>query len=150
MAKALREIRNKENEYKEKALRLREHLRKEEKYTWKGVAKHFLDSVRKQFEDDMENVTTPFLRAEQITRLNPIVNGDVRNNVPVELPAEKRIVLVQGKNALPSLYWALRAKYNKYSILFYDIPSGQDDASIYTDFIDACRSFFGSITFFVG
>lgn len=71
VARALRDIRQSEDMYKEKALSLLEKFRLEnDKYSWEAVANNFIDSVLNQFNTQLKNETTVFYRLEDLTKIN--------------------------------------------------------------------------------
>lgn len=143
VATALRAIRKKENEYKKDALELREYLRTNKKYSWDAVAEYFINKVMEQFESELENETTVFYSREQLTKLNSMLNDSSCKAAPVELSAGKHVFTVEGENSLASLYkWLEKEMSEKYSILCYNVQSGEEN-SLNTDFLSDCRAFFG-------
>lgn len=145
VARALRDIRQNENAYKKKALKLRSTLRsKEDKYSWKAVANRFMSNVLDQLADDQKTEATVFFCPDEVTKLNIALDEKSYDDISFDPSTGEHIFTVNGKNALASLHMCLRKKFNdKYSSYIYFVQDEAEDNSSYSDFLCDCRSFFG-------
>lgn len=145
VVRALRDIRQNEEEFKRKALTLSETLRnKKDKYSWEAVADSFVSRISERFETRMKDETVVFLRPEEMTKLSAELRRGTCENITIDLVPGKRVFMVKGKNALASLVAGLRDKFHeKYAIRIYNIQSEAGTEFAYPDFINSCRSFFG-------
>lgn len=145
VASALREIKNNEAKYKKNALELRHILRTEaDKYSWNSVAERFIHGVLEQFDSELENEATVFYRPEQMTKLNSVLVEKANLIEGAKISTENHVYLVEGKDALICLYKYLQSNISgNYSTLVYNVQSGTEYDSAYSDFISNCRSFFG-------
>lgn len=141
VARVLRNIRQYENKYKDKALKLRNCLMTGE-YSWKSVAKRFLQNILKNFEKNLKDDATVFYRPEELTKIKDALQGESNSTFLFSLSKITRVYVVEGKDALVCLIKCLRkAVEEKYQIFLYDIEDVGEDSSI--DFLDSCRTFFG-------
>ena len=145
VARALREIKKDEEEFKKNALELRRILRNQEnEYSWHSIAKRFIDGVFKQFDSELENEATVFYHPEQVTKLSPISTKSISIATDIELSSDNHVYSVEGKDALLYLCKKLQKGISgNYSTLVYNVESGTEYDSAYPDFISNCRSFFG-------
>ncbi len=145
VARALRDIRQNEREYKKKALDLRNILlSKKDRYSWDAVADHFIQNVLRRFEADLKSMPSVFYDAEEVTKLSADIRNGVYTDVVFGPPPQKRVFLVEGKNALASLVVCLQKKFQKeYEILLYNVQEGENVDLDYSDFLNNCREYFG-------
>lgn len=145
VARALRDIRQSEKDYKKKALDLRNALQLgKEKYSWEGVANNFICNVLERFEAKLKKEATVFFRPDEVTKINTgLIEGNY-NDLAFVPSSGKRVFMVEGENALVSLVTGLHKTYSeKYALFIYNIQSGESTSSACLEFLDNCRSFFG-------
>ena len=145
VARALRDIRQNESEYKKKAVKLSERLRKEKnRYSWEAVSDSFISRISERFETRMKDETVVFLSPEEMTKLSADLRRGIYQNISIDLVPDRRVYMVKGKNALASLVAGLQDKFReKYAIRIYNVESETGTDFAYTDFINSCRFFFG-------
>ena len=145
VARALRDIRQNESEYKKKAVELSERLRKEENtYSWEAVADSFISRVSERFEPEMKDEAVAFLRPEEMTKLGADLRRGAFEDISIGLVPGKRVFMVKGKNALASLAAGLKKNFSeKYEVRIYNVQSEAGTDFAYQDFVNSCRSFFG-------
>ena len=145
VARALRDIRQNEGDYKKKALDLRTTLRlKNDRYSWEAVANNFISNVLGQFENELKKEATVFYRPEEIIKISTDLKEGTYENMVVDLALGKHVFIVEGKNTLASLVASLQKTFSeKYATFIYNVQSGDGIKSAYSDFLDSCRSFFG-------
>lgn len=145
VARALRDIRQNEREYKKKALDLRNVLlSKKGRYSWDAVADHFIQNVLRRFEVDLKSMPSVFYDVEEVTKLSVDIRNGVYTDIAFEPLPQKRVFLVEGKNALASLVVCLQKKFQKeYEILLYNVREGENVDFVYSDFLNNCWEYFG-------
>lgn len=145
VAKALRDIRQNEAEYKNKALKLRNILlSKNDRYSWEAVANHFIDSVLQRFESDMKSMPSVFYNPNEVIKLSANLEDGLYSDITFDPPAQKHVFQVEGKEALVSIVACLQKKFQeKYEIVLYDVQEGEDASAVYSDFVNSCWESFG-------
>lgn len=145
VVKALRDIRQKEDVYKNKALELRDTLKsKKDKYSWEAVANNFIDNVLEKFEAELKKENIAFFRPDEVTKLCDNLNEGLYNNIDFAPSLENHVFIIKGGNSLVSLVACLHKKFSdKYAIFIYNVQNGESISSIYSDFLNNCGTFFG-------
>lgn len=145
VAKALRDIRQEEDKYKEKALKLRETLlSKSDKYSWDAVANNFIENVFRRFKAELKSMSKVFYKPDDITKLSTDLKNGTYTTITFDPSAGKHIFIVKGENTLASLVACLQEKYNNtYTISIYNMQDGEDADSAYSNFLINCWSAFG-------
>lgn len=145
VAKALRNIRQAEGDYKKKALDLRDALlSKKDKYSWEAVANSFVQNVLQQFEAELKSTSTVFYAPDEVTKLSADLKAGVYTDIVFTPSLNKRVFTVKGKSALASLVVCLQKKFEKqYDVSIYNVHNGEDAGSVYLDFLDNCWAAFG-------
>lgn len=145
VARALRDIRQNETEYKKKALELRNTLRsKKERYSWDAVASRFFQNVMQHFDADMKSTPSAFCSLNEMTKLSTDLKEHAYTDMMFEPPSQKRMFLVEGKDALVSLVACLQKKFQKeYEIVLYNAQGGEGASCLCLDFLNNCREYFG-------
>ncbi len=145
VTRALRDIRQNESKRKEDALKLRDALRlQKDKYSWKAVAKSFIDRVLEAFEADLKNESIVFFRPDELTMFNVNLDETAYDKIMFEPYSGCHVYTVEGENALISLHMCLQEQFGeRYSVFIYSLQSGTDENFLYSDFLSDCRTFFG-------
>lgn len=145
VARALRNIRQNEVEYKKKAMNLRNMLlSKKERYSWDAVADHFIQNVLRRFESDLKSMPSVFYNPDEVTKLSADLKDGIYTDVVFEPLPQKRVFVVEGKNALASIVACLQKKFQqKYEIVLYNVQEGEDASFVYLDFLNNCWEYFG-------
>ena len=145
VAKALRNIRQNEAEYKKKALTLRDTLlSKKDRYSWDAVAGRFIQDVLRRFKADLKSIPSVFYSPDEVIKLSADLKDGVYTDIAFEPPPKKRVFLAEGKDALASLVACLQKKFQKeYEIFLYNVQEGEDAGFVYSDFLNNCWEYFG-------
>lgn len=145
VSKALRDIRQNEKAYKEKAMELHELLNSnKDKYSWEAVANKFIFNVLKKFEDELKNESVVFFNPDDVIQLNYDLKDRNYDEISINLSSKDHVFIVEGKNALASLISFLQKKYKEtYTHYIYNVHNEDSSNSAYIDFLNDCRCFFG-------
>lgn len=144
VASALRNIRQEEEDYKKKAINLRDTLlEKRDKYSWGAVADNFISNVLQHFKVQLKNMSTGFFSPDDITKLSTDLRDGTYTNIIFDPSSGKRVFIAKGENTLASLVACLQKVFDKsHSIFIYNIFDGDDADSVYSDFLSNCWTAF--------
>lgn len=147
VARALRDIRQKEKGYKENALNLRKTLlSRKDKYSWDAVAASFIDSVLQEFEDELKIDSTVFYIPDKVIKLSADLKAGTYTEITFKPSPNKRVYAVTGRNSLASLVNSLQKEFEaNYDIFVYNMnmQTGEDESSACSDFLNNCQTVFG-------
>lgn len=145
VARALRDIRQEESKYKEKAIKLRETLlSKPDKYSWDAVANNFIQNVFQCFKAELKGMSKVFYSPDEITKLSTDLKKGTYTTIAFDSSVGKHIFTVKGENTLAPIVDCLQKKYDEtHTIFIYNMQDGEDADSAYSDFLTNCWSAFG-------
>lgn len=138
VTQALRTIRQKEEKYKQNALKLRELLLNDHSYSWDAAARRFLDEIKGQY--DLEPPL--FFAPDDVTSLQERISQGHCGSLEFQPAAGKRVYSINGRDALASLCVCLNYAFpDRYRTYIYSEKSDEPEAT-YFDLTGSCHTFF--------
>lgn len=85
-----------------------------------------------------------FYSPDMVTKLSADLKYGMYTDIAFEPLPQKRVFVVEGKNALASIVACLEKKFQKkYKIILYNMQDGENVSFVYLDFLNNCREYFG-------
>ncbi len=143
VSEAILDMRKHEEEYKAKALKLRELLHNPE-YSWDATANTFLTGVLDNFKVEMSRDSELFVNLKSFKERYDAFLANSEYNIDFNLSNRDHICIVEGMNAFMNLCATLEKHFgDKYSVLVYQVNSDDNEAVLF-DFINDCKNLFGT------